>query len=199
VVRLTAACTVCVIALGLCASACAFRSSTAGTPPKPALQTNLDTLFSSPTGLYSMRYNHTWQVSKVFTAAGDLDLFTLPQATIAVEAEKVQAGTTLDGVVDQMLSQYRTANIQGLQRVGSIDVGGGRGELVHALTYVNAQGLTVASAPSPGARPRNLYQAFYVAGPLQFTFSVAWQQGDSTDYLPLFRSILHTFTLAGAT
>jgi len=107
--------------------------------------------------------------------------------------------TKLDALIDQMMAQYRRVNIQGLERAGAIDVGGGRGELVHAQTFVDAQGITVASAPAPGARPRNLYQAFYLAGTQRYTFSVAWPQGDTQDYLNLLRSILQTFTLAGTT
>lgn len=165
----------------------------------PVVQTSLDTVFTSPTGLFTLRYNHSWSTQRADSQDAGLDLFTLPNATISVEADRVPPGTKLDALIEQTLQQYRSANIQGLGREGSIDVGGGRGELVKATTYVNAQGLTVASAPSPGSKPRNLYQAFYLAGTLRFTFSVAWPQGDSFDYIRLFRSILQTFTLAGTT
>ncbi|HTE87126.1 MAG TPA: hypothetical protein VK821_20635 [Dehalococcoidia bacterium] len=186
--------------LSLGASACRTRPTEgSSTPAAPTLQTKLDTVFSSPSGLYTLRYNHSWQVQQIVTEAGVLDLFTLPNATISVETERVPPGTKLDALIEQTLAQYRSVNIQGLERAGSINVGGGHGELVHAVTYVNAQGVTVASAPAPGSRPRNLSQAFYLAGTQRFTFSVAWPQGDGTDYMKLFRSILQTFTLAGTT
>jgi hypothetical protein len=170
------------------------RQQTVATIPVP---TDLDTLFNSPTGLYTLRYNHSWTVQRFDSQAGGLDVFSLPDATISVEAEKVSPGTTLAALIDQTLKQYRDANVQGVQRGGSVDVAGGHAELVRAVTYVNEQGLTVASAPSPAAKPRNLYQAFYLAGTTRFTFSVAWPQDDNTDYAKIFRSILHTFTLAG--
>jgi hypothetical protein len=185
---------VAVFAVSYEAAGLRVRQQTVATVP---VQANLDTLFTSPTGLYTLRYNHSWSAQRVDMQAGGLDVFTLPDATISVEAERVPPGTTLDALIDQTLKQYRDANIQGLQRAGSVNVGGGHGELVRATTYVDAQGITVASAPSPTAKPRNLYQAFYLAGTLRFTFSVAWPQDDNTDYPKIFRSMLQTFTLAG--
>lgn len=188
-----------ILVLTSTAAGCGFAGlrQQRATPTPVSLQTNLDTVFSSPTGLYTLRYNHSWAVQRIDSQAGGLDVFTLPNATISVEAERVPAGTKLDALIDQTLQQYKGANIQGIERAGAIDVGGGHGELVKATTYVNAQGVTVASAPSPSSKPRNLYQAFYLAGTLRFTFSVAWPQGIGEDYLPLFRAMMQTFTLAG--
>jgi hypothetical protein len=189
--RLTLALAAVVIAL--CGAGCRARAASG------SLQTNLDTLFRSPSGLYTLRYNHTWSQQQLVTEAGTLDLFTLPNATVAVEMETVPQGTKLEGLTEQMMAQYRSVNIQGLERAGSIDVGGGQGELLRAVTYVDAQGVTTASAPSAGAKPRTLYQAFYLVGNQRYTFSVAWPQGDNTDYVKLFRTILKTFALTGTT
>ena len=136
--------------------------------------------------------------SEIATPGGIGDFYTVDSATFAVLMDKVLPGTTLERMVQSTVAQYKTAHIQDLERVGTVNVGGGKGELLRAVTYVTADGSTSASAPAPGARPRTLYQVLYLAGEQSFTFSIAWPQSDNTDYLSLFRSMLQTFTLAGA-
>ena len=178
---------------------CSAQRRASATPGPSPLDTSLDAVFTSPSGLYTIRYNHAWPSQQLPSLAGLVDYFKLPNATFAVATDRVLPGTTLDAFVQATLTQYTTAKIQSVQRVGTVGIGGGRGVLLHALTYVTPQGVTVATPPSAGAQPRNLYQAFYLAGEQSFTFSIAWPRDGKTDYLDLFRSLLETFTLAGAT
>lgn len=178
--------------VGLGLTAC-HRSS-----PKPTV--NLDTVFTSPTGRYTIRVDHTWPEQEIAASQGRiLDYFTLPNGAFSVITDAELPGTTLDKFVQSTLDQYRSAHVQRLERAGSIEVGPGRGELLKARTYVDARGQTAFSPPAPNATPRTLYQAFYVAGDVGFTFSIVWPENVHTDFLSLFRSMLRTFTLAGAT
>jgi len=163
------------------------------------IATDLDAVFTSPTGRFTMRVNKSWRQQEVRTQAGLLDYFALPDAALSVVSDQVAPGTQLEHFVDATVNQYQQVQIQDLARVGSVEIGGGRGEMLHARTYVDATGATAFAPPAAGATPRRLYQAFYVAGDLGFTFSIAWPEDDSTDYLTLFRSVLETFTLGGAT
>jgi hypothetical protein len=174
------------------------NSGSSGAEKLPPPQ--LDAVYSSPTGLYTIRYNHNWLVQQLGTQGGIADFFKLAdETTFAVVMDRVLPGTSLERMVQSTVSQYRDAHVQGLERIGTVNVGGGKGVLLHALTYVTPEGLTSMTPPSPGAKPRNLYQVFYLAGDQSFTFSIAWPQTDKTDYLTLFRSMLQTFTLAGTT
>lgn len=178
--------------------ACSASKTGAKMPPAPtAPALNLDAVFRSPTGLYTIRYNHTWTTQEVPSEAGMADYFKLPDGAFAVTTDKVQPGTRLDDFLQSTIEQYQTANIQNVERAGAINVGGSQGEMLHAVTYVTAQGVTVATPPSRNAQPRDLYQAFYVAGDTGYTFSISWLRNNSTNYLSLFRSMLQTFTLAG--
>jgi hypothetical protein len=176
----------------------AHVARTGGTPSPTPIATDLDTVYNSPTGRFSLRVNHAWQQQEMSSAGGPVDFFTLPDAAFTVVSDNVQPGTELEHFVQATVDQYQQAQIQGLQRLGPVDVGQGQGELLVARTWVDASGATAFSPPAPGATPRTLYQAFYVAGDTAFTFSIAWPQTDSTDYLSLFRSILRTFTIGGA-
>lgn len=157
----------------------------------------LNAVFTSPSRLYSLRYNRSWSVQEINGPTGPLDYFTLPDASFSVAATSLQPGTTLAGFTQATLQSYRQVNLSGLSQEGSIEIGGGQGMLLRATTYVNAAGQTVATPPSPDAPAHTLYQALYVIGSRGFTFSIAWPQRDSTDYLSLFRSMLRSFTLAG--
>ncbi len=186
-----------IAALGLtaCGGASSARSGshpqTSATPPAWAL----DAVFTSPTGLYTIRSNRTWSHQQVISAAGPVDSFKLPNATFAVTMDRVQPGTQLETYVRAEIDAYHSVNMQGVQRDGPISVAGGHAELLQAVTYVDALGQTVAQQSGPDARAYKLYQAFYLAGEQSFTFSIAWPQDDPSDYLSLFRSLLQTFTL----
>lgn len=188
--------TVLILLLALGASGCVGHRPFSGATPTPSA-VSLDTVFRSPTGRYTLRVNRAWQGQELQSQGGIQDYFTLPDGAFSVVSDNVIPGTQLDHFTQTALDSYRQVHVQGIERMGSIDVGGGKGELVKARTYVNGNGETVFSPPSPGATPRTLYQAFYVAGNVGFTFSIVWPQSGHTDYLALFRSILHTFTLAG--
>jgi hypothetical protein len=180
----------------------ARSASTAATlsSSTPVLEsTDLDTRFSSPTGRYTIRVNHSWKVQQLPSQAGIVDLFSLERANFSVVSANVIPGTKLDQFVQSEMDQYRQVKIQGLERVGTVDVGGGQGTAIRAKTYVDSRNITVYTPPSPNAKARTLYQAFYLSGDVSYTFSMVWDEGDRTDYLGLFRSILRTFTLAGAT
>jgi hypothetical protein len=161
--------------------------------------TDLDTLFTSPTGRYTLRVNHTWSVQQLPSQAGIVDLFSLAKANFSVVSANVIPGTKLDQFVQSEMDQYRQVKIQNLERVGTVNVGGGQGTLIRAKTYVDSRNVTVYTPPSPNSKARTLYQAFYLSGDVSYTFSMAWDEGDRTDYPGLFNSILRTFTLAGAT
>jgi len=163
------------------------------------IASDLDAVFTSPTGRFTLRVNKSWHQQEVPTQAGPLDYFQLPDAALSVVSDKVAPGTQLEHFVDATLTQYQQVQIEDLARMGSVEIGGGQGEMLRARTYVDATGATAFAPPAAGATPRRLYQAFYVAGNLGFTFSIAWPEDDSTDYLALFRSVLKTFTLGGAT
>jgi hypothetical protein len=177
-----------------CSSPGASRAPATASPSQLAL----NAVFNSPTGLYTIRYNRNWPVQQVQSQAGPADYFKLPGATFAVTTDHILPGTQLEAFVQSTIVEYRSVNYQGIERAGAINVGGGHGELLHLVTYVDTQGATVARPPSPDAKPRNLYQAFYLAGDQSYTFSIAWPRDDTTDYLSLFRNLLQTFTLAGA-
>ncbi len=187
-----------VLALAACAAPSRSSSRVQPTATASASELALDSVYSSPTGLFTIRYNHTWPHQEIASQAGPADYFKLPTATFAITSARVQPGTQLETYVQAQIDEYHSVNIQGVERDGPITVAGGHAELLHAVTYVDAQGNTVAQAPAPDAKPRNLYQAFYLVGDQSFTFSIAWPQDDRTDYLQLFRSLLQTFTLASA-
>lgn len=179
-------------------AACNESAPAAQTRPTPtAAPLNLDSVYRSPTGLYTIGYNHTWAVQEIQSAAGPADYFKLPNGAFAVTSDKVQPGTQLEDFLKSTIDQYQNANIQNVQRAGAISIGGGQGELLHAITYVNAQGVTVPTPTSSSAKPRQLYQAFYVAGDTGYTFSISWLDDGSTNYLSLLRSMLQTFALSG--
>jgi hypothetical protein len=174
------------------------RPAPARTTATP-IATDLDSLFTSPTGRFTLRVNQSWRRQEIATQAGLLDYFSLPDAALSIVSDQLAPGTQLDKFVQATIDQYHQAQIQDLSRVGSVEIGGGQGAMLRARTYVDAAGSTAFAPPAAGATPRRLYQAFYVAGNVGYTFSMAWPEDDSTDYLALFRSVLKTFTLRGAT
>jgi hypothetical protein len=174
-------------------------SRTASGPTATPIATDLDVVFTSPTGRFTMRVNKSWHLQEMATQAGLLDYFALPDAALSVVSDEVAPGTQLDHFVQATYDQYHQAQVQELARAGAIEIGGAQGQLLRARTYVDAGGSTAFAPPAPGAVPRRLYQAFYVAGTVGYTFSMAWPEDDSTDYLSLFRAVLKTFTLGGAT
>ncbi|MGI8554342.1 MAG: hypothetical protein ACR2PL_26685 [Dehalococcoidia bacterium] len=161
-------------------------------------ETQLDAVYRSPSGLYTIRYNHSWRAQQVSSLSGPLDYFLLPNAKLSIGAAPLPHGTTLEKYVQQTLSAYQHLSLQDIERAGDIEVGGAQGALLRLTTYVDAQGQTVATPPVPDAKPQSLVQALYTSGDQSFTFSITWPSADQTDYLTLFRAILRTFTLAGA-
>lgn len=191
----------------VCLSACrhsrrhlpATARGTAGAVASATADTALlDAVFNSPTRLYSIRVNHAWKSQQLLTQAGLLDYFSLPDAKLSILVETLQPGTTLAAYTQNALAGYQRVQLQGLAQAGSIDVGGGEGELLRAVTYLAPDGQTLAAPAGPNAQPQTFVQALYVAGTHGFSFSMAWPRDGVPDQLPIFRAVLHTFTLAGA-